>query len=366
MEIIHSVSQCDQLACMALMNFPQTRSLGLENLCFFDIETTGLSPDISSLYLIGCSYIEGNELHSIQWFADNYISEKAILEAFSEFIKPFSLLVSYNGRCFDIKYLNNKYRKYSLDSPFDTKCDLDFYAVFRPYRKFFAISSLKLSAVESILGIGRRDSYTGKDCIDLYSRCIQGKYTGTDNFSYCKEQLLLHNHEDIVGTFRSSRFCSLVTPIEQPELFVVDYQSSNQLVLKHPLSAPIVTPLNNNTSFYNLAVSENTIQISLPFFTGVLYHFYKDYKNYYYLPEEDEAIHKSVAAFVDSDHRKKASAANCYTKKESTFLQLYHWKKAENTFHGKPVFFNKERTSAFLEWDGVLSGDYLQQLTKIS
>lgn len=35
-------------------------------------------------------------------------------------------------------------------------------------------------------------------------------------------------------------------------------------------------------------------------------HFYSDYKNYYYLPKEDMAIHKSVAAYVDHEYRENA------------------------------------------------------------
>jgi hypothetical protein len=38
---------------------------------------------------------------------------------------------------------------------------------------------------------------------------------------------------------------------------------------------------------------------------------------------EDTAIHKSVAEFVDSAFRKRATAATCYTKKEGTFLPYF-------------------------------------------
>lgn len=48
--------------------------------------------------------------------------------------------------------------------------------------------------------------------------------------------------------------------------------------------------------------------------------FYSDYTNYYYLPFEDRAIHKSVAFYVDKDFRTKAKAANCYSKKTGMFL----------------------------------------------
>ncbi|MDE7206671.1 MAG: hypothetical protein K2N90_05860, partial [Lachnospiraceae bacterium] len=44
------------------------------------------------------------------------------------------------------------------------------------------------------------------------------------------------------------------------------------------------------------------------------------YKDYYYLPKEDIAIHKSVAAFVDKNYREQAKASNCYTRKVSSYL----------------------------------------------
>ena len=49
--------------------------------------------------------------------------------------------------------------------------------------------------------------------------------------------------------------------------------------------------------------------------------FYSNYKDYYYLPEEDQAIHKSVAEFVDRAYRMQASASNCYTRKPGQFLR---------------------------------------------
>ena len=49
-------------------------------------------------------------------------------------------------------------------------------------------------------------------------------------------------------------------------------------------------------------------------------YFYSNYKDYYYLPEEDVALHKSIAGFVDKEHRIQATAANCYTRKYSLYL----------------------------------------------
>ena len=39
-----------------------------EGTLFFDIETTGFSPDSSHLYMIGCSFIQDGVWQIIQWF----------------------------------------------------------------------------------------------------------------------------------------------------------------------------------------------------------------------------------------------------------------------------------------------------------
>ena len=62
------------------------------------------------------------------------------------------------------------------------------------------------------------------------------------------------------------------------------------------------------------------VTVTIPLLRGTLYHYFPDYKEYYYLPEEDTAMHKSVAGFVDPAHRRKATAQTCYVKKEGVFL----------------------------------------------
>ena len=51
-------------------------------------------------------------------------------------------------------------------------------------------------------------------------------------------------------------------------------------------------------------------------------YFFRDYANYYYLPEEDQAIHKSVAVFVDPSRRQKATAKTCYPKHTGLFFPM--------------------------------------------
>ena len=73
----------------------------------------------------------------------------------------------------------------------------------------------------------------------------------------------------------------------------------------------------------HILIKNRTLTLVIPVISDTLKYFFKDYKNYYYLTSEDEAIHKSIAQYVDSNNRVKCSASNCYTKKTGIFLPLY-------------------------------------------
>ena len=76
----------------------------LKDLVFLDIETTGLTPATSSIYLIGAVYHQQMEWHIRQWFSDSLNSEQEILEDFFSFIKNYQVVVSFNGETFDLPF----------------------------------------------------------------------------------------------------------------------------------------------------------------------------------------------------------------------------------------------------------------------
>ncbi|MDE5873841.1 MAG: elongation subunit of DNA-dependent DNA polymerase, partial [Lachnospiraceae bacterium] len=45
-----------------------------------------------------------------------------------------------------------------------------------------------------------------------------------------------------------------------------------------------------------------------------------NYREYYYLPAEDMAVHKSVATYVDKDYRVQAKKENCYLRHTGHFI----------------------------------------------
>ncbi len=91
--------------------------------------------------------------------------------------------------------------------------------------------------------------------------------------------------------------------------------------LSLPFSVP--APFKCNRDECYLRAFADTAVLRVPLVIGELKFFYAGWRDYYYLPEEDTALHKSVAEFVDKLHRVKATPATCYTRKESRFLKQW-------------------------------------------
>jgi hypothetical protein len=105
-----------------------------------------------------------------------------------------------------------------------------------------------------------------------------------------------------------------------------DYNGNRykELLITITLSSPLPKPVSASAQdcYFHGEGSEATIKV--PIYEEELKYFYSNYQDYYYLPAEDIALHKSVATFVEKGHRIQASAANCYTRKMSAYLPQWN------------------------------------------
>lgn len=336
-----------------------------EEIAFFDIETTGLSPNASSLYMIGLMYFDNSkkEWTLCQWFADNYHSEKEIIQNFLDTLSAFRYLFHFNGKTFDIPYILKKCKRHAITIPDhcfsllqDTtgEFSIDLLGKIRSLRHALMLDKCNQTMIERWLGIERTDIFSGKDLIPVYSEYMQQKIICPQNSSKLEQVLLLHNHDDVEMMLE---ICSMLTydeylsanctkrllsPENLQDISVTLLSDSNvQITLQLPIPVPkkvhfigTYPPLSNpctdsdssdqNSLYQNkqaqLTLENTTATLILPTCQNSLKYFFPNYKDYYYLPKEDMAVHKSVAEFVDSAYRKKATAATCYIKKEGTFL----------------------------------------------
>lgn len=73
---------------------------------YLDIETTGLSAQ--PLFLIGTMEFDGSDFVIKQFFARNYAEERHLLTDLAGHVTAFDLLVTYNGKSFDIPYIRDR------------------------------------------------------------------------------------------------------------------------------------------------------------------------------------------------------------------------------------------------------------------
>lgn len=301
-----------------------TKLCPLENILFFDIETTGLSADRSVLYLIGVLFITDNQIHIKQWFNENGLEEETLLSEFNSFCKSYTHLIHYNGLGFDIPYLKQKAKHYHINLDHCLKLQqIDIYKEIKPFKHIFDLENMKQTSIEQFLGITREDRYSGKELIEIYKKYVVRPSNESEQL------LLLHNHDDLLGMPKISSILSYLSYFNNLEIeeIIIELDETSDVKkanfhITHPASLALPKRIMYSTTQCYLNTDGTTTFLSVSLYDGCLHHFFEDYKNYYYLPQEDMAIHKSVATYVESGNRIKATKNNCYIKKTGLFLPL--------------------------------------------
>lgn len=305
---------------------PFTLKYFTEDSIFFDIETTGFSPATTSVYLIGCATRSGSKLHITQFFAESPSEEIDVIRAFFSLLEQYHTVITFNGIGFDIPYLKAKCNKYKLSNPFSEHEYIDIYKEVSRLKHLLQLPNLKQKSIEIFLGIDRVDAFSGGELIEVYQT-----YTKTPS----KEALALlkqHNFEDVLympKLLPILSYCELpngalsVLSMEGNEYTTFDRRIGRELIFTLSSEVTFPAPLSYGYDDFYLRISEHCITLRIRLYDGELRYYYQNYKEYYYLPAEDKAIHKSVASYVDKEHRTKATASNCYIRKQALFLPQY-------------------------------------------
>lgn len=324
------INKTSILDCIPNIDYLEFTSL--ENIIFFDIETTGLSPKNSIVFLIGFCYFKDDKWYLQQLMAENIDEEALILNEFSYFLKESYWLINYNGDKFDIPFLKERYSQNNIYYDVKSFKSLDIYKKAKFIKHKITITDLKQKSIETLCGIRRDDELSGSDMINLYKEYI------TNHNKEMLSLILLHNHDDIKGLTGVLNVISYsqITK-KEPVSYKYDlkqYLNHNEemvnecnITLHYDISVPAPLHYNINNAF--IKFEQNTIYISVKLYEGILKYFFENYKDYFYLPDEDTAVHKSVGIYVDKEHRKKATAKNCYIKKKGIFFPSFGMKNIE-------------------------------------
>jgi len=167
------------------------------NVVFFDIETTGLSGGAGTLPLLAaCGWFEDSSFRVRQLFLNGPAGEHALLESLRGMFDEASLLVTYNGRTFDVPVMETRWAYHRQDSPSDVVPHLDMLPTARRLwaRRDSDSSGCTLSALErSVLRFHRWNDVPG---LEIPSRYFQFLRTGDPA---CIRGVIEHNRHDVIS-----------------------------------------------------------------------------------------------------------------------------------------------------------------------
>lgn len=295
-----------------------------DDVLYFDIETTGLSAETSVIYLIGLIYYENNLPFYSAWFAENKEDEKQLLVDFYELSKRKITLICFNGSSFDLPFIKKKLDFFSPASDFSKNQIVDFYRVLSPFKTLFGLENRKQISFENLIEIKRKEDLSGKELIPYYSSYLKEK-----NKKKAEEllaTLLKHNEFDLKGLFELTKlyfFADFFRKTkESPDTKVKIVREEEFLSLSLSLSFVPDFHVKNETGSCLGLRSKSEIILKIPVIHTELKFFYPEYKDYFYLPREDMAIHKDLAKFMDKKFRIKAEAKTAYVKRRDFFIRL--------------------------------------------
>ncbi len=140
-----------------------------EKWAFLDTETTGLAGGSGTVaFLVGCGAITSRGFELKQFFMRDHGEEASLLHALEAWLAAFDVVITYNGKGFDIPLLETRYRMNRLKPCFDRLRHVDLlYSSRRLWR--LALESCRLQELEArILGVERHGDPGGAAIPQLY------------------------------------------------------------------------------------------------------------------------------------------------------------------------------------------------------
>jgi uncharacterized protein YprB with RNaseH-like and TPR domain len=169
--------------------------LPAENMLFFDMETTGLGGSGTVPFLIGFGSVIPDGFQVRQYFLPDYPDEEAMLEEVHTELTGNKIIVSYNGKAFDVPILTDRMIIHRVDRELRVGGHLDLlHPTRRLYRRRLRHCNL-VNVEQNILGFLRRDDIPGELIPSIYFNWLSNS-----NPTLLKG-VLEHNFNDIVSLF---------------------------------------------------------------------------------------------------------------------------------------------------------------------
>ncbi len=172
--------------------FDRRDALDSGRLMFFDTETTGLAGGSGTrAFMIGAADWFDGALRVRQLLITTTAGEAAMLDTFRQWLRPDTVLVSYNGKCYDAPLLATRFRLNRMGMPLAELAHVDLlYPTRRRYRGRW--ENCRLATIERrALNVVREDDLPGSEAPAAWLSYLRG------GSAHNLRRVLAHNDRDV-------------------------------------------------------------------------------------------------------------------------------------------------------------------------
>ena len=136
-------------------------------LLFFDLETTGLRGGAGTVaFVVGFGCFEGSRFHVWQFVLPSFAGERRLLAAVTAAVSRAHTVVTFNGKSFDVPFMEMRWLYHRLSTPLPALRHLD---LLHPARRLWGPVTGGLGALEDrVLGFRRRHDVPGFEIPSRY------------------------------------------------------------------------------------------------------------------------------------------------------------------------------------------------------
>jgi uncharacterized protein YprB with RNaseH-like and TPR domain len=214
-------------AAARLARDERLQSWDLQKAVFLDTETTGLMRGTGTyVFLVGIGHFAGGVFRVVQFFMRGLEEERAMLQALAGVLDRFEVVVSFNGRAFDVPLLRTRF---TLAHMLPRLTDLPHFDLLFPARRLWRarLDSCALGALETeILGIARDSS----DVPSWQIPSLYADYLRTGD-GRAMTSVVYHNRQDVLSlVVLAAHMCRIFTdPWTAPHVCAPDLYSLGRM-----------------------------------------------------------------------------------------------------------------------------------------
>jgi len=169
------------------------KPVAYDRLLHFDTETTGLAGGTGTrAWMIGAAdWLTDGRFRLRQLTTTTMGAETAMLRMFAQWLQPDTVLVSYNGKCYDSPLLKTRYRLARLPDPLSGLGHLDLLHPVRRHWKGVWENCRLATAERELLGVVREDDLPGSEAPAAWLSYLRG------GSALNLRRVLTHNAQDL-------------------------------------------------------------------------------------------------------------------------------------------------------------------------